>query len=122
MDDGSASEGGAGRGAAATHERDMCRLVSTQVVEAGVDVDFPLVLRALAPLDRIVQAAGRCNRNGRLAEGGQVIVFVPEEGRLPRGVYSIGVDDTLTFLQGEGIDLHDPALYDLSRLLLACGA
>lgn len=90
---------------------EACWLISTQVVEAGVDLDFPKVLRALAPLDRIVQAAGRCNRNGRLDELGQVIVFVPEDGGLPRGAYSIGVAETLTFLQDGAPDLHDPEVY-----------
>lgn len=69
-------------------QRARCHLVSTQVIEAGVDVDFPLVLRALAGLDSIAQSAGRCNREGR-ADTGLVEVFVPDaasEGRLPSAI------------------------------------
>ena len=70
-------------------------LVATTVIECGVDVDFSTVLRALGPLDRILQSAGRCNREGlRPVEESLVIVFRFAEGRAPRGAYSVGLSET----------------------------
>lgn len=89
--------------------KETCRLVSTQVVEAGVDLDFPLVLRALGPLDRIIQAAGRCNREGR-AEPGRVVIFQPAEGKLPPGSYKTSTDTTAKLLAMSDTDLHDTAI------------
>jgi CRISPR-associated endonuclease/helicase Cas3 len=93
-----------------------CQLVATQVVEAGVDIDFPLVLRAVGPLDRIVQAAGRCNREGKPSPG-RVVIFDPAEGGSPAGAYRTGLDTALAILQG-GCDLHDPAVYERYFTLL----
>lgn len=66
--------------------KESIRVISTQVVEAGVDIDFPVVFRELAGLDSIAQAAGRCNREGKLPEKGKVVIF--NVGSIPRGIFT----------------------------------
>lgn len=55
-----------------------CRVISTQLIEAGVDIDFPVVYRTMTGIDSIAQAAGRCNREGRLPVG-EVFIFKSTE-------------------------------------------
>jgi CRISPR-associated endonuclease/helicase Cas3 len=87
------------------------RVVSTQLVEAGVDLDFPVVFRALAGLDSIAQAAGRCNREGRLEGKGLVEVFNPEGAR-PFGSLAQGISATLDLLKSGGlVDPLAPATF-----------
>lgn len=109
-----------------------CRLISTQCVEAGVDVDFPAVFRAMAPLESVAQAAGRCNREGnlnKLGRLGEVLVFEPDEEagwrkRFPTFAYFQAAQVTQTMLIEYGdLDIDDPGafreyyqrLYDLSK-------
>jgi CRISPR-associated endonuclease/helicase Cas3 len=97
-----------------------CLLISTQLIEAGVDVDFPVVWRALGPLDSIIQSAGRCNREGRSVEPCPVHVFRPAEGGMPPGAYEIALKRTEAFLNANpGIEqrLHLPETY---RAYFAC--
>ena len=87
-------------------------VVSTQLIEAGVDVDFPFVFRAFAGLDSIAQAAGRCNREGRL-EGrlGQVFVFTPPKPA-PSGLLRKGEDTARQLLAERPEELLTPKLFE----------
>ena len=87
------------------------RVISTQLIEAGVDIDFPIVYRAFAGLDSIAQAAGRCNREGHLNKKGllgKVKVFNSEKG-IPPGYMrkSAGVLKELLLID-KHIDLLSP--------------
>lgn len=109
--------------------RTVC-LITTQCVEAGVDVDFPIVYRAYAPLDSIIQAAGRCNREGKL-QVGHVYVFQPlienNEREFPDHSYGQAAQITkMLFRQvggGDNMRIDNPdfikdyyqKLYDISK-------
>jgi CRISPR-associated endonuclease/helicase Cas3 len=93
-------------------------VVSTQLVEAGVDFDFPVVFRALAPLDSIIQAAGRCNREGKLTDqngqfaNGQVYIFRTEKMGMPYdNTYKTSTDYTRIFINNKLHDLSSPEIY-----------
>ncbi len=90
---------------------DPIRVVSTQLVEAGVDIDFPVVYRAMAGLDSIAQAAGRCNREGKLniiGKLGKVVVFVPPR-KAPAGILRKATETASRILEG---DLPNPIDYE----------
>jgi CRISPR-associated endonuclease/helicase Cas3 len=88
---------------------ERCRLVATQLVEAGVDVDFPEVFRAFAGADSLAQAAGRCNREGR--GRGRLHVFNAPT-KPPRGVLRTGLQ-IAQLMEAEGtLDLKSPETFD----------
>jgi CRISPR-associated endonuclease/helicase Cas3 len=86
------------------------RVVSTQLVEAGVDLDFPVVYRALAGIDSLTQAAGRCNREGKIAGRGRLRVFLAPT-RPPEGLLDQGLAITQTMMRVRDIDLFAPATH-----------
>jgi len=90
--------------------KEPVRVVSTQLIEAGVDVDFPVVYRALSGLDSIAQAAGRCNREGNLADHGQVFVFVPPKPS-PKGMLLFGEDACKIILHERPLNPLTPELF-----------
>ncbi|WP_345496404.1 CRISPR-associated helicase Cas3' [Nocardia callitridis] len=81
-------------------------VVATQLVEAGVDLSFPVVWRALAPADSLQQAGGRANRHGEHAGGGRVIVFDPAEGSGPAD-YRVPCGLTVSLFGSDGAELDD---------------
>jgi CRISPR-associated endonuclease/helicase Cas3 len=92
-----------------------CRVVSTQLVEAGVDLDFPVVFRAEAGFDAIAQAAGRCNREGLLALG-ITYVFESEE-KPPAGLLRSAADAGRELLPSHPNPLDPAAIEAYFRLL-----
>lgn len=85
------------------------RVVSTQLVEAGVDLDFPVVFRALAGLDSLAQSAGRCNRDGLLAAGRFVVVVLEGES-LPASLRT-PMEITRDLLEQRPSDPFAPAVF-----------
>jgi CRISPR-associated endonuclease Cas3-HD len=105
-----------------------CHLASTQCIEAGIDLDAPVLYRAFGPLEAIAQASGRCNRAGKRPFG-RVVVFHPADaGRLyPDSAYESAAQVTQSLLKEtgkDGLDIYMPEtfaryyqrLYDLTKL------
>jgi CRISPR/Cas system-associated endonuclease/helicase Cas3 len=85
-----------------------CRLISTSCIEAGVDLDFEKMYRAFAPLDSVIQCAGRCNRNGK--GDGKMVVFIPDEEKLyPSDDYRNRANCVKVISCRHEIDINNPA-------------
>ena len=86
-------------------------VVSTQLVEAGVDIDFPVVFRALAGMESMAQASGRCNREG-LLDHGEFFVFVPDS-KPPVGVLQRGEKIASGMIRAAtGFNLFEQKVYE----------
>jgi CRISPR-associated helicase Cas3/CRISPR-associated endonuclease Cas3-HD len=95
-----------------------CQVVSTQLIEAGVDVDFPYGYRIFGPLDSVIQTAGRINREGKLVDKdgnpikGTLEVVGLIDGHSPRGQYQTCISITQSFInQNKDDDVYSPETY-----------
>ncbi|MBI4668137.1 MAG: CRISPR-associated helicase Cas3' [Elusimicrobia bacterium] len=93
-------------------KKELCLVVSTQLVEAGVDLDFPVVYRALGGLDSMVQAAGRCNREGRMEKGRCVFFIAPTTPPPGTPKKAMGITSSLLREKGGTIDPNDPSIFE----------
>jgi CRISPR-associated endonuclease/helicase Cas3 len=88
-------------------------VASTQLIEAGVDLDFPVVFRAMAPLEAVIQAAGRCNRENNLGEsGGKVFLFKLQDGGMPDQTYGACAGHAEEFIVPNPKILHDHRVFE----------
>lgn len=96
---------------------EVVRVVSTQLIEAGVDIDFPVVYRQEAGLDSVLQAAGRCNREGKLSESTTYVFSLTKEHALPRGEMQaannarLSLDDSCDWFAPEAMTQYFKQLY-----------
>lgn len=94
-------------------EEKQTRVISTQLVEAGVDLDFPVVYRAIAGLDSIAQAAGRCNREGSLNKDGKlgkVVLFIPPK-QSPPGILRKAAETASRMIDSGVTDILDQSIF-----------
>ncbi|HHT9136231.1 MAG TPA: CRISPR-associated helicase Cas3' [Candidatus Wunengus sp. YC60] len=88
-------------------------VASTQLIEAGVDFDFPVVYRAMAPLEAVIQSAGRCNREGKLGElGGKVFLFKLQDGGMPDKTYRACAGHAEEMIKQDIAQLHGHTIFN----------
>lgn len=88
-------------------------VASTQLIEAGVDFDFPVVFRVMAPLEAVIQSAGRCNREGKLGElGGKVFLFKLQDSGMPDKTYAACAGHAEDLIKRDIDQLHGHTIFN----------